>query len=79
MVVSRTDIRYSKVTFIVNLRALYVVTFQHNQMIAENRISGVGPIVLILSWGIQRRLDSYHVTFSTNEIALFWHCFCETF
>ena len=52
MVVSRTDIRYSKVTFIVNLRALYVVTFQHNQMIAENRISGVGPIVLILSWGI---------------------------
>ena len=52
MVVSRTDIRYSKVTFIVNLRALYVVTFQHNQMIAENRISWVGPIVLILSWGI---------------------------
>ena len=52
MVVSRTDIRYSKVTFIVNLRALYVITFQHNQMIAENRISGVGPIVLILSWGI---------------------------
>ena len=52
MVVSRTDIRYSKVTFIVNLRALYVVMFQHNQMIAENRISGVGPIVLILSWGI---------------------------
>ena len=45
MVVSRTDIRYSKVL-------LYVVTFQHNQMIAENRISGVGPIVLILSWGI---------------------------
>ena len=53
MVVSRTDIRYSKVTFIVNLRALYVVTFQHNQMIAENRILGVGPIVLILSWDIR--------------------------
>ena len=52
MVVSRTDIRYSKVTFIVSLRALYVVTFQHNQMIAENRISGMGPIVLIYSWGI---------------------------
>ena len=45
-IVSRTDIKYSKVTFIVNLRAL------HNHMIAENRISGVGPIVLILSWGI---------------------------
>ena len=27
----------------------------------------------------QRRLDSYHVTFSTNEIALFWHCFCKAF
>ena len=33
-------------TFIVNLRAL------HNQMIAQNRITGVEPIVLILSWGI---------------------------
>ena len=28
---------------------------------------------------IQRRLDSYHVTFSTNEIASFCHCFCEDF
>ena len=27
----------------------------------------------------QRRLDSYHVTFSTNEIASFCHCFCEDF
>ena len=27
----------------------------------------------------QRRLDSYHVTLSTNEIALFWHCFCKAF
>ena len=30
-------------------------------------------------WNSQRRLDSYHVTFSTNEIALFWHCFCKAF
>ena len=29
-------------------------------------------------WG-QRRLDSYHVTFSTNEIASIWHWFCEAF
>ena len=31
-----------------------------------------------LAW-MQRRLDSYHVTFSTNEIASFCHCFCEDF
>ena len=27
----------------------------------------------------QRRLDSYYVTFSTNEIASLYHCFCEDF
>ena len=27
----------------------------------------------------QRRLDSYHVIFSTNEIALFWHCLRQAF
>ena len=41
--------------------------FEHARITQQYSINGV----------TQRRLDSYHVTFSTNEIASFCHWFCE--
>ena len=40
--------------------------------------SSTGPKLLGMDM-TQRRLDSYHVTISTNEIASFYHCLCEDF